>query len=198
MKFDRPIATAIILFIILLLIFFLVVPEYNTFKKLRADLGEKKAQYNAEFDYYAEITKQYYELQNREEDLKKVDDALPEDPNFGKLIYYFQKTAEENGMIIKDLFLSKSSAGVTSANGSGNRINDLIFSMNLIGDYSALSKFLSALEKSDRMFEVTNISFGSESQSQTIIEPSLPESEATQFQNLQIYNFNLQVKTQSY
>ena len=56
MQVDRPIAAAIILFIILLLVFFLVTPEYKTFKKLQSELGEKKAEFNAEFDYYAEIT----------------------------------------------------------------------------------------------------------------------------------------------
>ena len=48
MQIDRPIAIALILFIILLLVFFLVVPEYNTFKSLQTQLGEKKAEYNAE------------------------------------------------------------------------------------------------------------------------------------------------------
>ena len=64
MTFDRPIAIAITLFIILLLVFFLVVPEYKTFAKLQTELGEKKAEFNAEFDYYAAITKTFDDLQN--------------------------------------------------------------------------------------------------------------------------------------
>jgi Tfp pilus assembly protein PilO len=195
MKLDRPITSAIILFVILILVFFLVVPEYKTFKKLRADLGEKKAQYNAEFDYYAEITKQYYELRNREEDLKKVDDALPENPNLGKLIYYFQKASGESGMIVKDLFLSKTSVTPTNSNVSGSAVNDLIFSLDVIGSYSALDNFLASLEKSDRLFEVTSISFGSMGSSQNL---SVPDDILSQFEIQQTYSFNLQIKTQSY
>jgi len=198
MKIDRPIAIALILFIILILVFFLVAPEYNTFKKLRLDLGEKKAQYNAEFDYYAEIIKKYHELKNREDDLKKINNALPENPDLGRVIYYFQKTAAENGMLIKDLFLS--STGVSSASGkiknTGN-IRELIFSIDVLGSYSSLRKFLSSLEKSDRIFEVTNISFGTGALLE-FSEYLLPGSAPDQPQIEQIYNFSLQVKTHSY
>lgn len=183
MKLDRPIAIAIMLFVILSLVFFFVWPEYNNFRKLRADLGEKKALYNAEKEYYAEITKKYFELQNNQEDLKKIDNALPEEPNFGKLVYYFQKTASDSGMLIKDLFLSNKSAAL-AATSNGN-LNELAFSIDVIGSYSSLQRFLIALEKSDRIFEVSSISFGS------ITAPPNPEVK-------QIYSFNLQIKTHSY
>lgn len=189
MQIDRPIAIAIILFIVLILIFFLVAPEYRTFKQLRADLGQKIAEFNAEYDYYAQIAKTYLTLQARKDDLQKIDDALPKDPNFGKLVYYFQKTAAENGMIIKDLFLSKSS--LANPSNKKSNINDIVFSMSLLGDYSSLGNFLASLEKSSRIFEVTNISFASESQTK------IP-SPLAQFQIQQIYTFNLEIKTHSY
>ena len=57
MQIDRPIAIALTLFIILLLVFFLVVPEYNTFESIANDiLVKKQAEYKAEFDYYAAIS----------------------------------------------------------------------------------------------------------------------------------------------
>lgn len=189
MQVDRPIATAIIIFIILLLVFFLVAPEYETFKKLRVELGEKTAEFNAEFDYYAEITKAYYNLKNRQDDVEKIDNALPQDPNLGKLVYFFQKTAAENGMIIKNLFLSKSSISESSNNESV--VNNIVFSIDLLGDYSSLGNFIVSLEKSARIFEVTNISFGSESVSQIA-------SSSSQFQTQQTHAFNLQIQTHSY
>ncbi len=189
MRIDRPIAIALILFVIVVLIFFLVAPEYKTFKDLRQDLGEKKAQYNAEFDYYVEITKKYYELKNYEEGLKKIDDALPQDPNLGKIIYYFEKTASDSGLIIKDLFLS--SVGATDSDKKNkNKTKNLIFSLDLMGTYSSLGSFLDALEISDKIFEVTSISFQSGDEL-----TSLKPSQKTQ---IQIYNFNLQIKTYSY
>jgi len=177
MQIDRPIAIALILFIILLLILFLVVPEYNTFKKLQTDLGEKIAQYNAEYDYYAQITKTYYELQSRQDDLKKIDDALPQNSDLGAIIYFFQEAAKENGLIVKDLFLSKSSP-TTSSSDVSKTVKDIVFSIDLLGDYASLENFIISLEKSSRIFEVTTISFTSES--------GPP------------YSFSLQIKTHSY
>ena len=176
MQIDRPIAIALILFIILLLVFFLVVPEYNTFKSLQTELGEKIAQFNAEFDYYAQITKTYYELQSRPDDIKKVDDALPQNSDLGPIIYFFQESAKANGLVVKDLFLSKTSPAATGPNVSP--VKDVIFSIDLLGDYASLENFIISLEKSSRIFEVTTISFTS---------TSGPP-----------YSFNLQIKTHSY
>ena len=177
MKIDRPIAIALILFIILLLMFFLVVPEYNTFVKLQTDLGEKKAEFNAEFDYYAAITKTYFDLQSHQDDIKKIDDALPQDPALGRLVYYLQNTAKQNGLIIKDLFLSQSAQAIVPVKGASN-IKDIVFSMDLTGDYAALENLIISLEGSSRIFEVASISFGSSA------NPP--------------YNFSLQIKTHSY
>lgn len=189
MPFDRPIAIALILFIILVLVFFLVAPEYKTFTKLQAELGEKTAEYNAEFGYYNAIAATYADLQSRKDDIAKIDDALPSEPSLGKVVYFLQKTATENGMMIRDLFLSKSSsAGAQDA--KTNKIRDIVFSMDVLGSYSSLEKFIIALEKSSRIFEVTNISFGSSGQ-------ELGTSQ-TQFQIQQVLNYNLQIKTHSY
>ena len=177
MQIDRPIVIALLLFIILLLVFFLVVPEYNTFVSLQSQLGEKTAEYNAQFDYYAAITKTYYDLQSRQDDVKKIDDALPQVPDLGSLVYFLQETAKENGLVTKDLFLSKSSSNNSNSNISSS-IKDIVFSVDLLGSYASLENFIIALEESSRIFEVTNISFGSSS------NPP--------------YSFSLQIKTHSY
>lgn len=177
MQIDRPIAIALALFIILLLVFFLVVPEYKTFGKLQTELGEKKAEFNAEFDYYAAIAKTHNDLQSRQDDIKKIDDALPQDPVLGRLVYFLQETAQKNGLIVKDLFLSQSSTSNTEANVS-KRVKSIVFSIDLMGDYPSLDNFIISLEKSARIFEVTSISFDS---------ASGPP-----------YSFSLQIKTYSY
>jgi hypothetical protein len=180
MQIDRPISIAIMLFIILLLVFFLVLPEYNTFGALQTQLGEKKAEFNAEFDYYSAITKTYYDLQSRKDDLAKIDDALPSpsaDPIFGKLIYFVQATAKENGLIVKNMSFSKSSSNAAET-GVNSAVKDIVLSADLLGDYQPLENFIVSLEKSSRVFEVLNISFGS---------TSGPP-----------YSFSVQIKTHSY
>ena len=184
MHIDRPIAIALTIFVIILLMFFLVIPEYRTFTDLRVELGQKRAEYAAEFDYYNAINEVYINLQNRPDDVKKVDDALPENSDIGEIVYYLQKTIKDNGLVSKNLFLSKTTASTsgpvsTSAKKSEKTgVKDIIFSINLLGNYSSLENFIISLERSARIFEVTSISFDS-----SAVPP---------------YSFNLQVKTHSY
>ncbi|MDP2741117.1 MAG: hypothetical protein Q8O66_00295 [bacterium] len=189
MGFDRPIAIATILFIILLLMFFLVVPEYNTFKGLQIELGEKKAEFNAKYEYFSEITRVFDELKNYKNGLEKVNDALPSSPSFGRLAYFFQKKSKENGLIIKDLFLAK-----YSFDDPGGKVKEIVFSLNTSGSYSALKNFIFSLEKSARLFEITSISFSSAPS--TILET--PITKLTQFQIQQIYSFKIEISARSY
>jgi Tfp pilus assembly protein PilO len=180
---DKPIIIALILFIILLLIFFLVAPEYQRFKDLQSELGIKKAEYNAEYDYYSAIVQTYYDLQSKTADVKKIDSALPSDPNLGKLVYFLQEQSSKSGLMLKSLFLTK--AAVSSP---GSSIKDISLSLNLIGNYSALESFISSLEKSARLFEIISVTFGSGETSRT----------ETQFQTQSIFSFNMQIDTHTY
>jgi len=202
MQIDRPISIAVILFATLLLAFFLVIPEYNNFKALQLDLGKKIAEYEAKFDYYTAISKTYNELQEHKEDIKKVDDALPENPAFGGVVYFLQQAAKDNGLIVKNLFLSKLSSNnndqIASAESNNAKVvKDIIFSLDLLGNYPSLQNFIVSLEKSSRIFEVTNISFVSSSPSKpgSVAKKS---SQQAQLQTQQSVNFSIQIKTHSY
>jgi hypothetical protein len=114
------------------------------------------------------------------------------------LVYYFQNQASADGLMVKSLYLSKASLSDSKTSAKNKKssqaqgeMNDIVFSLSLMGSYSSLENFIVSLEKSARMFEVTNISFGSLSDS------SDSESEA-QFQTEQTYNFILDVLTHSY
>jgi len=91
-------------------------------------------------------------------------------------------------MIIKDLFLSKNSPVKSK---TGSTVNEIVFSMDIIGNYDSLGAFLSSLERSDRIFEVVSISFGSANRTPL-------EALQARFVELQSYTFNLQIKTHSY
>ncbi len=183
MHIDKPIIIVLTIFIILLLIFFLVSPEYRNFKTLQLELGVKKAEYNAEYEYYSQITQNYYNIQNNSEKIKKIDIALPSDPVLGDLVYYVQDEALKNGLILKSIFLTK----VPSASDE-EKIKDIGFSLSLLGNYKALESFLNSLEKSSRLFEINGISFGAGSGS----------SQSTQFQSQDVFQFSMQITTHAY
>jgi len=179
MQVDHPITIIFTLFIILLLMFFLVIPEYKTFMSLQTELSEQKAEFNAKYDYYAAIDKAHFELQGRQEEIVKIDAALPQNFDLGQIVYTLQKNARESGLIVKDLFLSRSSASNIATKDGAATMKDIVFSIDLLGNYKSLQGFIVSLEKSTRIFEVTSISFGSGA-------GQLSQS------------FSLQVKTHSY
>ena len=154
-------------------------PEYQTFTSLQTQLGEKSAQFNAENNYYNAITETYNNLQAHNADLAKVNDALPVNSDVGGIIYFLQSTAASNGLSTQNLFLSASSTP-TPQTGSANTIKNIVFLMSVSGDYPSLQNFITSLEKSSRLFEVTSISFGSSTQTQKTT------------------NFSLQIVTHSY
>lgn len=174
MQLNKPITIALLLLAVILLSVFFVFPEYESFRNSQIKLGDKLAQKVAQVDYYVTIKKLYDELQKRSKDIEKIDNALPQSPSLGKTFYFLQNSAQQNGLAVKSIFLSKASA----TNATFKSIKDLSFSINASGDYSSLKSFISFLEKSSRIFEVTNISFSSSSK--------VP------------YDFSLQVITHSY
>jgi len=173
MQVDRPIIIAIVFFAILILVMFLVMPEFNNFKQLQIDLGGKIAERDAKHDYYATIEKIYSDLYERQEDLVKIDDALPSESSLGKVIYFIQESARESALMLKDLSVSQTSGGANSS------VKDISLTTNVAGSFSSLENFLKALEKSSRIIEITNISFGAVEQGA-------------------VQNFSLQIKTFSY
>jgi len=95
----------------------------------------------------------------------------------GRLVYSLQKYASESGLIVRDMAVSKAASRNNQA--LSNNVKEIIFSMDLMGNYSSLGNFIVSLEKSSRIFDITNISFSSA-------------------QGSTLGNFSVQVKTYSY
>jgi len=183
MHIDKPIIIVLTIFIILILIFFLVAPEYRNFKSLQSELGIKKAEYNAEYEYYSQIVQNYYNIQNNSEKIEKIDIALPSNPVLADIVYYVQDQASKNGLILKSIFLTK-----VPSMSDEDSIKNVGFSLSLLGNYKSLESFLNSLEKSSRLFEMDGISFGSGSAS----------TQSTQFQSEDVFQFSMQITTYAY
>ncbi len=187
MEVDRPIAIAFSLFLTLIIVIFFVAPRYNDFKDSQLRLGKIEAEYNSKNDYYTKVDKAFRDLQAKSDALTKVDNALPEKPSIADLIYFFQKKGEENGLVVKDLFLSKFSAQTQDS-----KIKEIVFSLDLLGSYASLKGFLSNLESSARIFEENSISLNL-----TLQGGAKAKSQPTPLEE-QTYTFKLEVKTHSY
>ncbi|MBU3934440.1 type 4a pilus biogenesis protein PilO [Patescibacteria group bacterium] len=181
MELDKPIAIAVILFIILILGFYLALPKYQMFQELLVKLGEKEAEYKGKAAYFVEITKAYKELMQYQDSLKKIETALPEKLIMAPLINFIYQKGVENGLIIQRISILKSTPLNMNA-----KIKETNISLSLFGSYEAFKTFLTSVEKSARLIEGENVSF-------TITPPSLanPAIQET-------YPIRLDVKVYSY
>ena len=155
MEIDRPITIAILLFVILVLVFYLVMPKYRAFQDFLVKIGEKEAEFQAKDTYFVEITKTYKELMQYQDSLEKIDTALPSSFLMAPLVNFIYQKGAENGLIVQRIGINKGSSGIET----NKDIKETNISLSLFGSYKGFKNFLASLEKSARLIEGNNFSF---------------------------------------
>jgi Tfp pilus assembly protein PilO len=180
-EIDKPIAIAVILFIILVLSFYLVLPKYKTFQDLLIKVGEKEAEFQGKNAYFIEVTDTYKELMTYQDSLEKIDIALPNKLSLAQIFNLLYQKSVESGIVIKSINAVKSSPVGAEAS-----IQETGFNIALSGSYASLKNFLSSLEKSARLVEVEGFSFS--------VTPPSGKNAVIQ----EIFSVNLSIKVYSY
>jgi Tfp pilus assembly protein PilO len=196
MEINKPITTVILLVIAGILLFLFVVPKYYEFQDSKVTLAKKQAEFNGESAYYGKIAEIDQSLNDRKEMLDKIDSSLPVNPALAPLLYFFQKKGNETGLIVKSITFSNAAAPTPStplAQAAGanakKEVKDVVFMVNLAGNYQGLKNFLAGVEKSARLFEVESIALNPLQSAQTLTQSN---------SKLQTYDVKLQIKTHTY
>ncbi len=193
MQLHKPTISIIMAIIVGILIFLFVIPKYQEFQDAKITLSKKQAEFNGESLYHGKISEIIQAISERKEVMDKVESSLPEESEIASLIYFFQKTSNETGLVIKSLTFADTPVSVPMVLPvkAGLRpkkaIKDVVFTINLSGGYQGLKSFLLATEKSARLFEVESIVLNPLQSGQTSALVKLPN-----------YDFKLQVKTHTY
>jgi len=169
MKVDRPIAIGVILIIVLVVSFYLVLPRYREFKELRSKITTREAELEAREEYFAQVRDTYQRLVENKENIEKIKSALPDEPSVPAMVYFLQEKTEESGMVLDGFNLQQAAPGTRAA--QRTKVKKTGFSLKLKGTYKSFRVLLEKLEKSSRLIEVEDISFGS------LEEISRPSSE---------------------
>jgi len=151
---SKPFLISMLLFLTLFFSIFLVIPKYSELQILRAKVSEKRAEFLQRKEYFSHLEQLSKELEKHQEALSKIDTALPEQPNLPSLLEFLQKACSENGLLLKsvgsfDNFNPK----------RGQKIKTVQFNFEVSGTFDDFMNFLSTLEKSARLIEVSSISF---------------------------------------
>ncbi|MDP3991240.1 MAG: type 4a pilus biogenesis protein PilO [Candidatus Nealsonbacteria bacterium] len=151
-------------------------PKYQSFQGLRDDIKEKQADLESKEQYFSQIKEISRQLEEYQDELTKVSSALPKKPSLPSLFNFFQTSASESGLILKNINLG----GVKTPKKQENSLKEISLGLELLGSYKSFKSFLETIEGSSRMIEIENLSLA-------------PPTE-TQESN----SFSLEIKTYSY
>ena len=150
---------------------FLLYPEYQDFVVFEKQVEAKENQLQSKQEYLSNLSQNSEQLKKYQEKLLVIDAALPSTLSLPSLFDLVQKTASQNGLIIKDM----DSSCVTNS----EQIQEVKVGSKAVGSYSNFKSFISVLEKSARMIEVESFSFSTPKEGE-------------------IFDFILTIKTYSY
>jgi Tfp pilus assembly protein PilO len=120
--------------LILALGFLLVLPKYQALQTLNASVAEKEMELESQENYFSRVSTLYQHLDVYQNTLAKIGTALPEDPSPSSLFSFFQQTASENGLILREINL-----GGTTEPEEGDKFRTIQAFLELSGSYQAFS-----------------------------------------------------------
>ena len=142
-----------------LLFFLFISPKQTSLSILNSELSQKRQEFETSDRYFQEILKTSERLKNYQEEISKVDSALPEDPSIPSFFNFIQKSSAQSGLLLENI----GSIGVKEE----GKLKKWTTDLKLRGDYSSFKNFISILEKSARLIKVEKISLSSEGETPT-------------------------------
>jgi len=161
-------ATIIICLILSMILgFFLLWPQYQKFSEERWNVKKKQVEMSNQEEHFTDIENLSKDLQGYEEQLSKINSALPSASDVPALLNFLADAINTNGLSFEKLTsfstnqVRKTADSVAAtANGGGvtSNIKEINIEFEVSGDYLALKNLISTLEKSARIIEVKSIS----------------------------------------
>lgn len=150
---SKALLTIIFSFLAILLLF-LILPKRQELNDMESALRIKELELQMREDYFLNLRQSYQTLKEHEQALEKIETALPQEPEFERLLSFLAKTAEENGLLLAEV-----DAIVTHPPLEPEKaIRETTFSARVLGDYFSFKNFLKSLERSARLIVIERIS----------------------------------------
>lgn len=162
-------------------------PKYQKLSTLKLEIENKETEFRYIEEYFAKLNQLSQDLKKYENQLSKIDFALPSDSSSTviSLINFIQKASSQNGLILKKLksfsiILPKPPAQAPGAPQAQptSKVKDISIDFEVSGSYFSLKSFINTLENSAKIIEAENLSFSVEKE--------------------EISSFSLEIKTYSY
>lgn len=154
---NKPIIIIISIPLVLLFVIFYLFPSYQELMRLEKVIEVREEELSMREESIRELKNIEAKLKIYQEELAKIDSAMPADVDLPALFDFIQKAGSQSGLALK----SVSHSAVRPLSGFEG-LGETEASLTLSGAYDSFKKFLKEhLELTDRMIEAQSVSFSS-------------------------------------
>ncbi|MEK7173225.1 MAG: type 4a pilus biogenesis protein PilO [Patescibacteria group bacterium] len=162
---KKAIFLPIFSFLIFVAVLYGLLPPLSKAQSLAGELAKQNIALQETKDYFANLQAVADQLDQNPDILANVAAALPEEFFLPSLMGFFQTTAAESGLLLRDFSYSEASGapmpenGVIATTSMNSSIKITSFNLTLNGAIASLENFLKNLETSSRLLDVEQMSF---------------------------------------
>ena len=146
---------ALPVFLLSLLLIPLVGFKFKSNSLLKMNIQKEKKESKLSQDYVDNLRALSKQLDEHKDEMEKLKDALPNDLDVSQVFYNIGRMASDANLILDGISFNSRRPN----KGAGNGVQEAGISISLDGSYPNFKKFLSLLERSDRIIDVSDISF---------------------------------------
>ncbi|MDP2966935.1 MAG: type 4a pilus biogenesis protein PilO [bacterium] len=159
-----PIITIVSFLIVIVTTVAILWPKFQELKIIQKNIEEKRLELQTKEEYFLKLSETKTKLEGYQEEVSRINSALPDNPSLPSLFNYLQKTSSESGLV-----LEKISPFTVSFSEDFPNLQETVFNIGVTGSYLSFRNFLSILEKSSRLIGVENISFSSPEEKESFV-----------------------------
>lgn len=143
----------IVIALSLFVVFVGILPQKESLDGLEIIIAQKQVELETEENYVKKMEENLEKVEEKGALLEKIDLAIPSSPLLPEVLNFFQKTAAQSGLALKELYPTFSDFS------RGEKIKNLRIDLALEGTYEDFKKLLSVIENSARLIEIEGIIF---------------------------------------
>ncbi len=156
---NKDIIASIIFAVGCFLFFAIIVPQYETIADIRAVIVERQDLLVQRTIWRENVKNILAQYQSRQVDIDKLGLLLPEIKQIDQIISSLDPLSQQSGLQLKGLSVS------VLNNANENQYKTTLINPSLSGSYPSLVNFLSAAEKNLRLYDISEINIGHDSNS---------------------------------
>lgn len=153
----------IFVFLILATVLYGLIPFLSRARLLSNDLNKQIANLEQANNYFANLKNIAAQIEQNQEILTNVERALPNEFSVPSLMSFFQLTAAENGLLLRNFdyeeVVNAQEGGDDKKTTLSSKIKEAVFHLTLQGSLTSFLSFIKSLEISSRLLEVSSIDF---------------------------------------